>query len=150
MAVQFGMATMVMGGVEIGCLQNVSIDFSFDTAELFCGSALYPKDVRTHTAHITGNAEYAEITAVGLEKILGATRTGSSLALDNTNAPQKFQLVTSLITDGITFSITFKKVQSTKLSLAFARDGHLIPNFDFQVQSDTDGSVATIEVGDVS
>ena len=72
------------------------------------------------------------------------------MQLDNTDAPSKFQMVTSLVTDGITFSITFKKVLSNKLSLAFARDGHLIPNFDFMVQADTDGSVATIEIGDIS
>jgi hypothetical protein len=150
MAVQFGMATMVLGGVEIGCLQNVSIDFNFESAELFCGSALYPRDVRVHTARITGNAEFAELTAVGIEKLLGGTLTGSQLQLDNTDAPSKFQMVTSLVTDGITFSITFKKVLSNKLSLAFARDGHLIPNFDFMVQADTDGSVATIEIGDIS
>lgn len=150
MAVQFGMASMVIDTVEIGCLQNVSIDFSFDTAELFCGSALYAKDVRTHTAHITGNAEFAELTAVAFEKLLGGTRTNSTIAMDNTDSPLKFQMVCSLVTDGITFSFTFKKVMSSKLSLAFARDGHVIPNFDFIIQADTDGSVASIEIGDVS
>ena len=150
MAIQFGMASMVLGGIEIGCLQNVTIDINFDTAELFCGSSLYPKDVRTHTARITGNAEFAELTAVAFEKLLGGTRTGSSVALDNTDSPQKFQMVCSLVTDGISFTITFKKVMSNKLSLAFARDGHVIPNFDFVIQADTDGSVATIDIGDIS
>lgn len=150
MAVQFGMAAMVIDTVEIGCLQNVSMDFSFDTAELFCGSALYAKDVRTHTAHITGNAEFAEITALAFEKLLGGTRTDSSISIDNTDAPLKFQMVCTLITDGVTFTITFKKVMSSKLSIAFARDAHVIPNFDFIVQADDDGSVATIEVGDIS
>lgn len=150
MSYQFGMATMHFGGVEIGCLQNVSVDFSFDVAELFCGNGLYPVDVRTHTGRINGNAEYADLNAVGIEKILGGTRTGSSVALTNQSKPQTFQLTTTVTTDGISFILTFNKVRSSSLSLAFVRDGHLIPNFDFQIQADDSGNIGTIDVGDIS
>ena len=49
MSVQFGIATMTFGGVNIGYLQNVSVDFAFDVAQLYSGNAIYPVDVRTHT-----------------------------------------------------------------------------------------------------
>lgn len=148
--IHFGMATIVFGGVEIGCLQNVTLDFAYSVAELYCGTGMFPSDVRTHTGKINGTAEFADLTAVALEKILGATRTNDDLVLSNTSKPATFSMVITLITDSITFMLTFNKVRSTKLSMAFVRDGHLIPNFDFSVEADANGSVATIDVGDVS
>ncbi len=150
MAIQFGMATMVFGGVPIGHLQNVTMDFSYDVAKLYSGNTVFPVDVRVHTGTVSGNAEFADLTAVAFEKILGGSLTGDTMSLTNTDRPEAFSLVCSLVTDGISFSITFPKVRSTKLSLAFVRDGHLIPNFDFEIEADTDGSVATIDIGDVS
>lgn len=150
MSYQFGMATMHFGGLEIGCLQNVTVDFNFDVAELFCGSGLYPVDVRTHTGRINGNAEYADLNAAGVEKILGGTRTGSSVAITNQSKPSTFSFVTQVTTDGINFKVTFNKVRSSSFSLAFVRDGHLIPNFDFQIQADASGNIGTIDVGDIS
>jgi hypothetical protein len=150
MSVQFGIAAMNFGGVQIGYLQNVSMDFSFETATLYSGAAMYPVDVRSHTATISGTAEFADITAAALEKVLGGSRAGSTLTLSNTDAPTTFQLVVEIVTDSITFSITFNKCRSNKLSLPFVRDGHLIPSFDFQCEADSNGNVATIDVGDVS
>jgi hypothetical protein len=150
MAFQFGMADMVYGGEVIGCIQNASVDFSFNTAMLYCGNAIFPADVRTHTGTISGSAEFADLTATAFEKLLGGTRTGSSIELTSVSKPTTFQLVISLTTDGIPLVLTFNKVRSTKLALQFARDGHLIPNFDFSCEADANGTVATLDIGDVS
>lgn len=150
MAYQFGMATMTMGGDEIGCLQGVSIDFNFDVAELFCGNGVYPADVRVHTGRINGNAEFAEINAKAFEKILGGSRSSDVITVTNTSRPSTFEMICQITTDGILFKITFNSVRSNKLSMAFVRDGHTIPNFDFQIQADSNGNVATIDVGDIS
>lgn len=150
MSVQFGIATMSIGGTNIGYLQSVSMDFNFDRATLYSGDAVYPIDVRVHTATITGNAEYADLTAVAFEKLLGGTRSNDQIDLDSDNFPTTFQMITTLITDSISFIITFEVVRSTKLSLAMSRDSHLIPNFDFECYANAGGNVATIDVGDVS
>lgn len=150
MSVQFGIATLSYGGKNVGFLQNVSIDFAFDQAQLFSGAALYPIDVRVHTGTITGNAEFADIDAATFQKLLGGTIAGDVLTVNNAAAPSTFQLILTLITDGITFKITLVKCRSTKLSMAFARDGHLIPNFDFSAESNSSDQVATIDLGDVS
>lgn len=150
MAIQFGMADMVLGGQVIGCLQNVSVDFTFDIAELFCGSALYPRDVRVHTGRINGTAEFAELTTQGFQKLLGGSISNTKLTITSTSSPSTFQLVATLTTDGIAFILTFLKVRSTQLSIPFVRDGHLIPNFNFSCESDDSGNVATIDVGDLS
>jgi hypothetical protein len=151
MAIQFGVATMKLGADVIGHLQNVNLDFTFDVAELMSGNGIYPVDVRVHSGKIKGTAEFADLTAVAFEKLLGGTRTTTSVAISNSSKPSAFALECSLTTDGINFKITFNKARSTKLSLAFVRDKHLIPNFDFSIEADpTSGAVATIDVGDVS
>lgn len=149
-AIQFGIATLTFGGKNVGYLQNVTIDFAFDQASLFSGATLYPIDVRVHTGTITGNAEFADIDAVTFQKLLGGSIAGDVLTVNNSASPSTFQLVLTLITDTVTFSITLVKCRSTKLSMAFARDNHLIPNFDFSAESNDAGQVATIDVGDVS
>ena len=150
MSVQFGIATITAGGIDIGYLQGVSMDFSFDRASLYSGAAVYPIDVRVHTATITGNAEFADLTAVAFQKLLGGTRNNDQVDLDSTDYPAVFQMITTLITDSITFQITFEQVRSTKLSMAMSRDSHLIPNFDFECYANGAGNVATIDIGDVS
>ena len=150
MAIQFGLADMTLGGVTIGCLQNMTVDFTFDVAELFCGSSYYPKDVRVHTGRINGSAEFAELTAQAFQKLLGGTLGNTQISLTKDDAPSTFQLVSSMTTDSVTFTITFLKVRSTQLSLPFVRDGHLIPNFNFSCEADDSGNVATIDVGDLS
>ena len=150
MAIQFGMADMVYGGTTIGCLQNISVDFAFDVAELFCGSSLYPRDVRVHSGRITGSAEFAELTTEAFQKLLGGVITNTTLSIGESSAPGTFQLVATLTTDSITFILTFLKVRSTQLSLPFVRDGHLIPNFNFSCEADDSGNVASIDVGDLS
>ena len=148
--IHFGIATMTFNSVPIGHLQSVNVDISFDTAQLYSGAALFPVDTRTHTGSITGTAEFADLTAVAFEVLLGGTRTEEIVSVTNTDYPGLFQMVTTLVTDSTSFILTFPKCRSTKLSLAMQRDQHLIPNFDFEISADTDGSICTIDIGDVS
>lgn len=150
MAIHFGLATMRMDGRILGHLQNVSVDMSFDSASLYSGKALFPVDVRVHTGTITGSAEFADLTAIGVEKILGGARTGTAVALNNLTSPSTWQLELSLTTDSTTFTITLNKCRATSLNFPFVRDGHVVPNFDFAAEADSDGNVGTIELGDIS
>lgn len=150
MAVQFGIATMKFGGVDIGYLQNVSIDFAFDVAQLYSGASIFPVDVRTHTGTISGTAEFADLTAIAFQKVLGGTRSLDTITLTDTDFPSSWSLVTTVVTDSVTFKITFNKARSTSMSIPFARDSHMIPSFGFQVEADASGNVATIDIGDIS
>jgi len=150
LAIQFGLATMRMDGRILGHLQNVSVEMAFDSATLYSGKALFPVDVRVHTGTISGSAEFADLTAVGVEKILGGTRTGAQVALDNLTSPATWELELTLTTDGTTFTITLNRCRATSLSFPFVRDGHVIPNFDFSAEADASGNVGTIALGDIS
>jgi hypothetical protein len=151
MAVQFGLGILRLDSVTIGHLQGVTIDFSFDNATLFSGNKLFPADVRTHTGNITGNAEFANINARAITKLLGATQNlYGTITLDDTTAPIPFELLFNMETDNKTFRVLFNSVRSSKLSFAFSRENHVIPNFDFVCYSDTAGVVGTITLDDVS
>jgi hypothetical protein len=150
MAIQFGIADLMYGGAEVGCLQSLSLDFSFSTAALHCGNALYASDIRTHSGEITGSASYADINALGLQKLLGASLSGSELTLNTTSKPVSLEMVVQIVTDGVALTLTFPKVRTTKFALSFVRDGHLIPNFDFSIEATSEGVVAYIEIDEIS
>jgi len=151
MSVQFGLATMRLDSVTMGYMQNVSLDFNFEQALLYDSTGLYPIDVRTHTGNISGTAEYADINAVGVEKLLGGTRNSYGKVTITTNSsPDAFQVLLDMETDNKTFRVTLNSCRSTKFSVGWARDGHVIPNFDFQAFADANGTVGTVLVEDVS
>lgn len=150
MAVQFGIATLELGGKNIGIIQGVTMDFAFDQANLFAGGSAYAVDVRPHTGTIQGNAEFADIDGQTIQKIIGGTLAGDVLTISNTSFPGTFQLVLRLSTDGIPLVVTLIKVRSTKLALAMSRDSHVIPNFDFAAEANDAGQVATLDLGDIS
>jgi len=134
----------------VGYLQNVSVDFGYDIATLYGGKGMFPVDVRVHTGNITGSAEYADLTATGVEKLIGGTRTGTSIAISNTSSPATFQVSLDLTTDTTTFTITLNRCRSSKLAFPFVRDGHVIPSFDFSAEADDDNNVGIIDLGDES
>ena len=150
MAIQFGLGIMRQAGEILGHLQNFSLDFSFDVAKLYSGAGLFPKDIRTHTGSIAGSAEFANLTAKGIERLTGGTRTGTSVAISNTSYPSTWELEFTMTTDSVTFTITLNECRATNLRFPFARDSHVIPNFDFEATADDANSVGTIELGDES
>jgi hypothetical protein len=148
-SIQFGLCTVKMDGETLANLQNINFDFSFSVAELLAGNGLYAIDVRTHSGSIKGKAEAGIVNALFFSKILGGTPVGSQIVYDNLDKPSTFELICELITDGVTFKLTFPKARATKTSFAFDRTKHVIPSFDFQIEANAvSGSVATIDFGD--
>jgi hypothetical protein len=151
MGVQFGMAIMRLDSVTLGYMQGASLDFNFEQALLYAGNAIFPVDVRVHTGSISGSAEYADLNALGVHKLLGGTKSlYGAIALTNTSYPGTWQALLDLATDDVTFRITLNKCRSTKLSFAWARAGHIIPAFDFSAYADENDNVGTIVLEDVS
>lgn len=151
MSVQFGLAIMRLDTITLGYMQGVTLDFNFEQALLYAGSQIFPVDVRVHTGSIGGNAEYADLNSRGVHKLLGGTRNSyGKITLSSTSYPGTWTALLNMETDDNTFRITLNSCRSTKLSFAWARDNHIIPNFDFQAFSDANGVVGYIVVEDVS
>lgn len=151
MSVQFGLAIMRLDSITLGYMQGVTLDFNFEQALLYAGSQIFPVDVRVHTGSISGNAEYADLNSVGVHKLLGGTRNSyGKITISSTSYPGTWQALLSMETDSKTFRVTLNNCRSTKLSFAWARDSHIIPNFDFQAYSDASGVVGYIVIENVS
>lgn len=151
MSVQFGLGIMRMDSVTLGYLQGVTLDYSFDEASLYSGSHLFPIDVRVHTGTITGNAEYADMNARGIAKLFGSTaNTYGKVNMTSTTSPGTWQCLLNMTTDNLTFRVQLNKCRANKVSFAFARDGHVIPNFDFSAYADVNSNIGHIVLEDVS
>jgi hypothetical protein len=157
MAIQFGIGTLLAGPhgaeMEFGCVQNTSIDFSFDRAQLYCGSALYAKDVRVHTATISGKAAFAEIDGEAFYKLLGGdsyVAGDSNITISQTTSPSAFRMRLIKTTDTTTMILTLLQVRTDSLSISMERTNHIIPDFGFTAFADASGNVATFDLGDPS
>ena len=151
MSVQFGMGIMRLDSITLGYMQGVTLDFSFESASLFSGDQIFPVDVRTHTGNITGNAEFADINARAINKLLGGTNsTYGKITLNANDAPSPFELLLTMETDSKTMRFVLNSVRSNKLSFNFSRENHVIPNFDFVAYADANQVVGYITIEDVS
>jgi len=176
LAVQFGIATMKvtpqiaggnpdnnLGPITIGILQNVSLDFSFDFAQLYGGAGLFPVDVRVHTGSINGQAESAELTGLFIQLLTGGSMliaggdvadpdlpATATVTLDNTTQPTEFQLELELNTDNIDMNFTLNACRSSSFNIPFARDSHVITGFQFQAFADSNDVVGTLVIDDPS
>jgi len=157
MAYQFGIGNLYAGPVgdemEFGCLQGITVDFSFDRAQLYCGDALYPSDVRIHTSSITAKAQFAEINAESFYYLVGGngyTAGDTSITINEDTKPDAFRTRLLTTTDGISMIVTFQQCRTDALSFAFERTNYVIPDFGFTCFSDANGVVATIDLGDAS
>lgn len=157
MAYQFGIGVLYGGPVgnemEFGCVQGVTLDFSFERAMLHCGGALYPRDVRIHTASITGRAQFADIDGEAVYKILGGygyVAGAKVLTLKDSTTPTAFRIRFTTTTDAITLIFTLNSCQTDSLSWSFGRTDYVIPDFSFTAYADASRNVATIDLGDAS
>jgi hypothetical protein len=157
MSYQFGIGTLYGGPInsemEFGCIQGVSLDYSFDKAQLYCGAGLYPSDVRIHTASVTGKAQFADIDAEAINKILGGYNYVAGqvvITLKNTTKPSAFRIRFLTTTDSIDIIFTLNSVASDSLSWSFGRTDYIIPDFGFTAYADANGVVGTLDLGDAS
>jgi len=157
MAYQFGIGVLYGGPsgseMEFGCIQGVTLDFSFDKAMLYCGNALYPSDVRIHTASVTGRAQFADIDGEAIYKILGGDNYSagdSILTLSNTTKPSAFRIRFLTTTDTVSLIFTLNSCTSDSISWNFSRTDYVIPDFSFTAYADSNGTVGVVNLGDPS
>lgn len=157
MSYQFGIGVLYGGPaiseMEFGCVQGVTLDFSFDKAMLHCGNALYPRDVRIHSASITGRAQYADIDGESIYKILGGDSYvdgDTSITIKDDTKPTAFRIRFLTTTDSVSLVFTLNNCQTDSLSWSFSRTDYVIPDFAFTAYADDSRNVGTIDLGDAS
>jgi len=139
-----------VGPITMGILQNVSLDFSFDFAQLYGGSGVFPVDVRVHTGSINGQAEEAEMTGIFFALLTGGTQSNATVTFTNTTQPTEWQLELELATDSSDMNFTLNACRSSSFNVPFARDSHVITGFQFQAFADNSGNIGTLVIDDPS
>jgi len=157
MALQFGIGNLYAGPIgdemEFGCLQNTSLDFSFDKATLYCGNNLYPRDVRVHTSNVTGKAQFAEIDAEAFYLLLGGDSYSpgdTQIVLKANTLASAFRVRLLTTTDSVSLIVTLNRCRTDSLSFGLERTNYVLPDFGFTAYADDNDDVMTIDLGDAS
>lgn len=132
--------------IEVGILQNVSIDMSTSQAELRGGGSLYPVAVVPTERSVGGSAEFAKFDGALLANVIGGTTVGSTLTVTDKDAPIEFKLTLTSPADGSDISIQLLRCISTSFNMSFAYNDFVKPNFDFSAMADDTGKVMIMTI----
>lgn len=153
MALIFGAGTLQIsataGALSVGKVQNVSLNVSYENAQLRGGVDVFPMDTQFFDGKVEGSFEHGSIELSQVARVLFGSGTfagaggSGTITVSATNKPQSFQLVWSGVTNGITSTFKLQKVYIHSLSLDFSRTDYLLPSMEFVCDS-TGGTVMTV------
>jgi hypothetical protein len=145
----FGVGKLMIDSVEVGIVQDVSVDISTSQAELRGSGSKMPVAVVTTEKSISGSASYAQFDGALLGKLTGGTYddTAGTVTIGSEDESIAFELVLMSPADGSDLTLTLHKVVSTSLGLSFSLNDFTKPSFDFTAMADDDtGNVMTISL----
>lgn len=154
MAFYFGVGVLEVsataGLVQLGKLQGVTLNITYENAQLRGGTDVFPVNTQFFDGKIDGTIEYADIQLSSLGRLIagsgsvggaGGSGTATFTALSK---PSRVQIRLSGVTNGITSTITIDRVFMPSLALDFSRTDYGIPNLNFVAEaSPTNGTMMT-------
>jgi hypothetical protein len=134
--------------IEVGIIQNVSVDISTSQAELRGGGSKMPVAVVTTEKSISGSAEFAKFNGNVLRTVVGGTYDSGTdtIVIDSEDDSLEFKLTLNTEPDGTGTEVILHKVVSTSLGLSFSLNDFTKPSFDFSAMADSSGNVMTISL----
>lgn len=149
MAFIFGVGTLQVsatGGIfSLGKVQNVSINVTYENAQLRGGTDVFPVNTQFFDGAIEGSFEHADIDLSEIARVIagsgsfaGAGGSGT-LTITGLSKPQRFQLIFSGVTNGVTATVKIHRVYIPSLTLDFSRTEYMIPATDFVAEAGTTG-----------
>lgn len=139
-----GSATKVIGKV-----QNVSINVSYENAQMRGGGDVFPVDTKFFDGACEGSFEFSDPTATqfllfgGIYASAGAS--SGTWTLSGTSKPEKLSLVFTNVTDGITSTYSVMRASLTTKTNEFSRTEFMNPSYDFVAQANNAGDVLKIQ-----
>ena len=152
MSFLFGVGTLSIsataGTMTIGKLQTISINITYEQAQLRGDTDIFSTDTQFFDGNIEGSFEHADIDLSNVSIMLagsgahaGAGGSGT-FTLTATHTPPNFKMEFSGVTNGITSTLTLPKVRVPSLTLDFSRTEYAIPSMNF-VAEETGGTLMT-------
>lgn len=142
---------LVSGGSAtktIGKVQNVSINISYENAQMRGGGDIFPVDTKFFDGSVEGSFEFGDNTATQL-LFFGGTYTSAGASsgtwtLSGTSKPISVSLVFQHTTDGTTGTYRVMKAYLTQQTNDFSRTEFMVPSYTFMSQSNIKGTTLTV------
>lgn len=139
-----GSATRVIGKV-----QNVSINVSYENAQMRGGGDVFPVDTQFFNGSVQGSFEMADPTATQLQLLGGiyasAGAASGTWTLSAVSKPEQISMVFQNVTDGITSTYTVMRGYLIEAANEFNRTDYLRPSFNFVGMANQKGSVLNVQ-----
>lgn len=134
----------------IARVQNVSINYSTELAQMRGGGDIFPVDSQPFDGKIEGSFEAADTTATHLPILFGGSYASGGSAsgtwsLTGGAKPESVSLVFQNVTNGITSTYTIRKAYVSQLTDDFSRTDYMIPNYSFVAQANNLNQVLSIQ-----
>lgn len=146
MALQFGVASLTVSGIQIARLMNVSVNVTYDNAMLRGDNRIFADNVQLYNGNIEGSFEVGDINLTAIGSMLGAgvsfaagsgTMTLTATQVLTTGA----DIVVSAVTNGVTGTLTLKNCKFTSLGLTIDRENYTLPATNFVAAGNGDGVI---------
>ena len=152
MAFIFGVGTLTIsataGQMTIGKVQSVSLNITYEQAQLRGSTDIFSTDTQFYDGNIEGSFEHADIDLSNMAIMLTKSGTyvdaagSGTWTITSTVTPGDFQLDLEVVTNGITSTVNLPKVRIPSLTLDFSRTEYTIPSMNF-VAEETGGTLMT-------
>ncbi len=133
----FGVGSLIIsataGVFTIGKLQNISINVTYENAQMRGGLDIFPMDTQIFDGAVEGSFEHADMDLSNIGRMIAESGAFASSALTITGQtkPQVFKMVLSGTTNGATSTVTLFRVYVPSLTLDFSRTEYMIPSMNF-------------------
>lgn len=154
----FGTASNAIGNIvvwsggsatkTIAKVQNVSINVSYENAQMRGGGDVYPVDTQFFDGKCEGNFEFSDQTATQLLLIGGIYASGGASGtwtLSAVSKPESVSLVFQNVTNGITSTYSIMRAYLSQSTNDFSRTDYLTPSYDFISQANNQGTVLKVQ-----
>lgn len=132
----------------IGKVQNVSINVTYEQAQMRGGSDIFPIDTQHFDGVVEGSFEFSDPTATHQLFLGGVYVSGGSSgtwSLSGTSRPERLAIQFQNVTDGITATYTIPRAYLSSQTNDFSRTEYLNPSFNFIAQSNYQGDILKIQ-----
>jgi len=158
MALIHGVGTLQIsataGAFSIGKLQNVSINISYESAQLRGSEDVFACDTQFFDGSVEGSFEHGDIELSQIAKLLGGSGAfagaggSGTMTLTGQSKPglgSAFKIRISGVTNGVTSTVIIQRAFIPSFTLDLSRTDYAIPSMNFIAEYSTASGLMSIQ-----
>jgi hypothetical protein len=151
MALQFGVASLTVSGIQLARLMNVTVNITYDNALLRGDNRIFADNQQLYNGNIEGTFEVGEINITAFAAMMGADvsfAAGSgTITLTATQVLQTgADIIVSAVTNGVTGTLTMKNCKFDSWGITIDRENYTLPSVNFRSAGDANGVIFTWQI----